>query len=155
MWVCNSRYVMVFRCGIGTCEPQSLQVKRALTLYSTVLKDVPGNRSEASFSDIGWGTKTQSYTRSIMKVSDGKFAQIINSAREYCNTANCSRQARLSHKGLTAGKVDKDDDWAMIVVSSDIEAESDGEGEPFPTWMHRILITHHDWTRIVSGGETV
>ena len=83
---------MVFKCGIGTSEPQSLQVEQALTLYSTGLKGVPSNWSEASFSNIRWGTKTQLYTRSIMKVSDGKFAQIIDGAWEYCNTANRSRQ---------------------------------------------------------------
>ena len=142
---------MVFKCGIGTSEPQSLQVERVLTLYSTGLKGVPSNRSEASFSDIGWGTKTQSYTQSIMKVSDGEFAQIINGAWEYCNTANHSRQARLFHNGLTAGEVNMDNDWAMIVVSSDIEAESDGEGESFLAWMYRILINHHDWTVFRCG----
>ncbi|KAI6155585.1 hypothetical protein BKA82DRAFT_5878 [Pisolithus tinctorius] len=37
-------------------------VKQALMLYSTGAKEVPTKWSEASFSDIGWGTKTSLYT---------------------------------------------------------------------------------------------
>ncbi|KAI9459972.1 hypothetical protein HD554DRAFT_2135050 [Boletus coccyginus] len=102
-------------------------VKQALTLYSTGVKEVPTKRSEASFSDIGWGTKTLLYTRSIMKVGDGKFDQIISGAREYCSTAVHSRQAQVSYDVSAAGEINMDDDRALIVVSSDIEAESDGE----------------------------
>ncbi|KAH0835786.1 hypothetical protein J3R83DRAFT_9629 [Lanmaoa asiatica] len=106
-------------------------VERALTLYSTGVKEVPSKRSEASFSDIGWGTKTLLYTQSIMKVGNKKFDRIVSGARGYCGTTVRSRQAQVSYDASTAGDVNMDDDRALIAVSSDIEAELDGEGKHF------------------------
>ncbi|KAI9569772.1 hypothetical protein HD554DRAFT_2247270 [Boletus coccyginus] len=127
-------------------------VERALTLYSTGVKEVPTKRSEVSFSNIGWGTKTLLYTRSIMKVGDGKFDQIVSGAREYCSAAVRSRQVQVSYDVSAAGEINMDDDRVLIVVSSDIEAESDGEGKPFIAQMYTSLIACHYWT--VPGGET-
>ncbi|KAI9569829.1 hypothetical protein HD554DRAFT_2087764 [Boletus coccyginus] len=86
-------------------------VERALTLYSTGVKEVPTKRSEASFSDIGWGTKTL--------------------------TAMHSRQAQVSYDVSAAGKINMDDDQVLIVVSSDIEAESDVPGGEM------VYVIHH------------
>ncbi|KAI9454021.1 hypothetical protein HD554DRAFT_2331831 [Boletus coccyginus] len=80
-------------------------VERALTLYSTGVKEVP--------------TK---------------------------------RQVQVSYDVSAAGEINMDDDRALIVVSSDIEAESDGEGKPFIAQMYTSLIACHYWT--VPGGET-
>ncbi|KAI9567639.1 hypothetical protein HD554DRAFT_2266893 [Boletus coccyginus] len=104
-------------------------VERALTMYSTGVKEVPGKRSEASFSDIVWGTKTLWYTRSISRIGEAKFGEIINGAREYCNAAVRSRQAQVSQHVSAADDTDMLDDRALITVSSDIEAESDSHDE--------------------------
>jgi len=66
-----------------------------------------------------------------MKVGDRKFDQIVSKAWKYCSTAVRSRQVQVSYNVSVAGEVNMDDDQALIAVSSDIEAESDGEGKHF------------------------
>ncbi|KAI5997807.1 hypothetical protein F5J12DRAFT_785033 [Pisolithus orientalis] len=102
-------------------------VEQALTLYSTGAKEVPTKQSKASFSDIGWGTKT----------SFG--------AKEYCSAAIHSRQAQVPYSVSVAGKGNMIDDQALITVSSDIKAELDIEGKHFKCSGLDVLISNH-WT---------
>ena len=70
-----------------------------------------------------------------MKVGDRKFDQIISRAQEYCSAAVRSRQVQVPYDVSAAGRVNMDDDRALIAVSSNIEAESNGKGKHFsPTW---------------------
>lgn len=120
-------------------ELWSSQVERALMMYSTRVKEVPGKRSVASFSDIAWGTKTLWYTQLISRIGEGKFGEIINGVQEYCNTAVQSRQAQVSQHVSAADDTDMLDDWALIAVSSNIEAESDNGGKLSCDHIHSFL----------------
>ncbi|KAI9460066.1 hypothetical protein HD554DRAFT_2041711 [Boletus coccyginus] len=90
----------------GCASLSSHIVKHALTINSTGVKKMPGKRSEASFSDVVWGMKALWYTQSILKISKGKFDQILDGAQKSCNAVVQSRQAQVSQHILTMGIVD-------------------------------------------------
>lgn len=78
-----------------------------------------------------------------MKVGNKKFDRIVSGARGYCGTTVRSRQAQVSYDASTAGDVNMDDDRALIAVSSDIEAELDGEGKHFESSCCDVLISNY------------
>jgi len=91
------------------------------------------------------------YTQSILKIGEGKFGQILNRTWKSCNIAVQSRQAQVSQHVLTTNIVndtDMLDDHALIAVSSDIEVESDSEGQLSPTHFHCFLTSVFNSTRI-------
>lgn len=101
-------------------------VERALHLYRSGHKEGSSKKGDLSFSDTHWGTKTVYYVESVRKVHVKKFNQIIAAARPYCGGYCRITENPTCTAADTEVMAAYEDDCAQIMVSSDIEPESDG-----------------------------
>ena len=86
-------------------------------MYRTGHKQLPSKKMDLSFSDSNWGTQTTFYTKSVGRVGEKKYYQIIDEARKYCTTHHCCATVPID-----VGTTEKDE-RAQIMVSSNIESE--------------------------------